>query len=121
MMPMTRPAVGQARSGWTWDSAGLGSTRAGACPPVGAGSPSPAATCAHSSVSTLASTPSVRSWTTRWVHLLSSKVYAATTCSRSGGVRLSQNSVAWLKWSSNEAGAWRTLAAFGAIGTGNST
>lgn len=30
-------------------------------------------------------------------------------CSRSVGVMLSQNSRAWLKWSSNEAAASRTL------------
>ncbi len=41
-------------------------------------------------------------------------------CSRSGGLMLSQNRRGWLKWSSNDSGASRTLVASG-IRTGVST
>ena len=50
-------------------------------------------------------------------HLPSSKVNASTMWSCSTRVMLSQNSVAWLKWSSNEAGLLADLLAVDRRGT----
>ena len=57
--PITRPVIGPGVV-TIWDSAGEG-TGSAAGDPFGAGRPSPAATDVHRFVSTLASTPSIRS------------------------------------------------------------
>ncbi len=94
-------------SAGTWDSAAEAPASVAGVP-AGTSMPRFSATRPHSSSSTSARLARVRSRTSGWTHLPSSKEKAATMWSRSGAVMLFQNIVAWVKWSSKDWGRSRT-------------